>query len=489
MLEGETASDLFKFAGGVNPEANTRFGTVDRVLPPNERRVGFDRVVLDLPIDNGVEGGGASSFEMFPGDSVTVRRVGVRACNEDAPSLEICDSYDLPTDFQRNWAAVEGAVWSPGIYQVTPGQTLSDLLETAGGVRPDGFQSVIHISRMDQETGQRSLIRTGLSSAGGVTLAEFDKVTLFGQDSLLVPDSVSVIGLVLTPGRYPFFNQMTAEDLILQAGGFQRGAIPWEVEIVQPIFNQPGVLTTSRTASLSGSLPYPDSSVTWPDASDLPPTAASDIPLGPDFEIYVRRLPSYQDLRHVNIIGEVFNPGTYVLQSPNERLTSIIARAGGVTEAAYPEGGRLTRQGIPVGTDFVSALAGNIEDDLVLSDEDEITIPVYDPTILVEGAVAFESRVRFRLGMDLNEVIANAGGYIYDADKGRVSVEYLNGQRSTVRRILWLFKNTPEIQPGSRIIVPVKSAAPGSGFDWNTALSATLATLSAFATVYIALVR
>ena len=490
MLAGETASDLLKFAGGVSPEANTRFGTVDRVLPPNERTVGFDRIVLDLPIDNGVEGGGASSFKMFPGDSVTVRRVGVPACNEDnedVSSLEICDSYDIPADLQRNWAEVEGAIWSPGIYEVTPGQTLSDLLETAGGLRPDGFQSIIHISRIDQETGRRSLLRTDLSSAGAVSIEEFDQVTLFGQDSLLVPDSVNILGLVLSPGRYPFHNQMTAEDLILQAGGFERGAIPWEVEIVQPIFNQPGVLSGSVTASLSPDLPYPDPSVIWPDASSLPPTAASDIRLGPDFEVYVRRLASYQDVRHVNIDGEVFRPGAYVLQSASERLTSIIARAGGLTDDAYPEGGRLTRLGIPVGTDFVSALAGNLEDDLVLADEDEIVIPIYDPTILVEGAVAFESRIRYRQGMDLNEAIQNAGGYVYDADKGRVSVEYLNGQRATVKKTLWLFKSTPTIQPGSRITVPLKSEAPGSGFDWNTALSGTLATLSAFATVYIAL--
>ena len=125
----------------------------------------------------------------------------------------------------------------------------------------------------------------------------------------------------------------------------------------------------------------------------------------------------------------------------------------------------------------------------MLSDEDEITIPIYDPTILVEGAVAFESRMRYRSGMDLAEAIQNAGGYIYDADEGRVSVEYLNGQRATVKKTLWLFKSSPSIEPGSRITVPLKSEAPGSGFDWNSALSGTLAALSAFATVYIAVAR
>ena len=500
MLKGETAADLLKFAGGLSPDA-TRVGTVDRRLPLEERQTGLERILLDFPTNTNVEAEGAHSFEMFPGDSVTIHRVGApypELCEENdlgPDSLEsdvlVCkeDSY-LPPNFVRNWAEVAGAVWSPGVYQLKPEQTLSDLLETAGGVRPDRFPSIIHISRINQDTGQRSLIRTQLGSASEVTLEEFDRVTLFGQDSLLVPDSVSIFGYILEPGRYPFQSEMTAEDLILQAGGFQRGAIPWEAEVVEPSFNgsSDGFLSYSSTVSLSADLPYPDSSVAWPEASSLPAITAGDTPLGPGYEVYIRKLPNYETVRHVNITGEVMRPGTYVLQRNNERLTSIINRAGGLTEDAYPEGGRVTREGTPVGTDFVSAINGNQEEDLVLADLDEILIPVYDPTILVEGAVAFQSRMRYREGMDLSEVIENAGGYIYDADAGRVSVEYMNGQRSTVKKTLWLFKSSPPIEPGSRISVPLKSQAPGSGFDWNSALSGTLATLSAFATIYVVFV-
>jgi len=500
MLKGETAADLLKFAGGLSPDA-TRIGTVDRRMPPEQRQVGLERVLLDFPTNTNVEAEGAHSFEMFPGDSVRIHRVGTpypKLCDEDelapdvqdelAPDVLVCEEdHYLPPNFVRNWAEVAGAVWSPGIYQLKPEQTLSDLLETAGGVRPDRLPSIIHISRINQDTGQRSLIQTQLGSASEVTLEEFDRVTLFGQDSLLVPDSVSIFGYVLEPGRYPFQNEMTANDLILQAGGFQRGAIPWEAEVVEPSFNQTsdGFLSYSSSVSLSVDLPYPDSSVTWPEASSLPTTTAADTPLGAGYEVYIRKLPNYETVRHVNITGEVLRPGAYVLQRNDERLTSVISRAGGLTEEAYPQGGRVTREGTPVGTNFVSALNGNLEEDLVLANEDVITIPVYDPTILVEGAVAFQSRMRYREGMNLSEVIENAGGYIYDADAGRVSVEYMNGQRSTVKKTLWLFKNSPPIEPGSRITVPLKSEAPGSGFDWNSALSGTLASLSAFATIYV----
>jgi protein involved in polysaccharide export with SLBB domain len=496
MLGGETASDLLKFGGGLDPDA-MQIGTVHRMLPPEARTVGFQHVILDFPTGEEAEQERVNSFEMFPGDSITIRRMGdpyILECEEEeeGPSLEPepleeCTSRQLPPNFARNWAEVVGAVWSPGIYQVTPGQTLSDLLESAGGIRPDGLQSIIHVSRMDQETGRRSLIRTEMGSADLVTIAEFDQVTLFGQDSLLIADSVSIFGPVLKPGRYPYHHEMTAEDLILQAGGFQNGAIPWQVEVVRPTLGNPNSLSESTVLSLSSELPYPNLSVAWPEESDLPSITAEDFPLQAQTEVYIRWLPNYQDVRHVNITGEVSRPGEYVLQSPEEKLTSIIERAGGITENAYPEGGRVTRLGVPVGTDFVRALAGNTEEDLVLADEDLINIPVYDATILIEGAVAFESRMRYREGMDLSEVVENAGGYIYDADAGRVSVEYMNGQRETVKKILWVFKNSPTIRPGSRVTVPLKSQAPGSGFDWNQALSATLATISAFSTIYIAL--
>jgi len=467
LLPGETSSDLLHFGGGLNPRANSRFGTVDRFVPASERELGFERIMLDLPMNGEVEDNG-DAFRMFPGDSVTIHPV---------------------IDFTRNWAEVEGAVWAPGIYQIKSGQTLSDLLETAGGVRPDGFESIIHVSRMNQQTGQRSLIRTPLSDASQLSIREFDRVTLFGQDSLLVPDSVSIFGNVLEPGRYEFYHQMNAEDLILQAGGFRRGAIPWEAEVVAPVFDIPGVLSQSTSVSLTNTLPYPDSSVIWPEGSALPEVDAVDFPLGPDYEVYVRRLTTFQDVSHVTINGEVRRPGTYVLQSVDEKLSSVINRAGGLTESAYPEGGRVTRLGTPVSANFVGALNGDLQEDIVLADDDLIVIPVYDPTILVQGAVAFESRMRYRNGMDLDEVIANAGGYIYDADRGRISVEYLNGERSTVKSTLWIFKSVPDIQPGSRITVPLKSESPRQGFDWNNALSATLATLSAFATVYLVVMR
>ena len=46
----------------------------------------------------------------------------------------------------------------------------------------------------------------------------------------------------------------------------------------------------------------------------------------------------------VRIEGEVLFPGLYVLSSPNERLSDLIKRAGGVSPQAYIQGATLKRK-------------------------------------------------------------------------------------------------------------------------------------------------
>ncbi len=464
MLDGEGVSDLVRFAGGLHPYADTRRAEVKRILPPAERSAGRDRVVLDLPISSALTG--MTSFDLAAGDHVQV--------------FETLETI-------RNSVTIRGAVWSPGTYQLAEGMTLEDLIERAGGTPPDVVDGVVHVARLDQQSGRRALIRSSIGGGSDVSLAEFDEVTLFGRDSLLLPDSVAAFGFVQKPGWYSLSEGMTAEDLVLLAGGFRRGAIPWQVEIVAPVRSSSaqGILNRSIDVSLSPLIPYPDSSMVWPEVGDAGLDPASSVALGADYEVYVRSLPQYDEPRRVDVQGEVQRPGTYVLRTPDETLSSLVARAGGLSDEGYVRGARLERDGLPVGVDFETALAqpGGDEDPTVF-DGDRIVVPVYDPTVLVRGAVPFETRIQYRPGMSLDDVVAQAGGYASDADKGRVSVTYPNGRRAVVRKRLLFFSSKPEVRPGSTIVVPVELERQGT--DWGQALNQTLAVISAFATVYLA---
>jgi protein involved in polysaccharide export with SLBB domain len=200
-------------------------------------------------------------------------------------------------------------------------------------------------------------------------------------------------------------------------------------------------------------------------------------------QVFIRRLPGYSPLSTVEITGEVLYPGPYTLEARTERVTDIIKRAGGLTREAYARGFRLFRDGSPVGINFVKALARpNSSDDIVLEPGDRIEVPRLDPTVLVNGAVAFQTRVRYEPGLSMRDYIARAGGVSPEGHESRASVRYPNGELRTPRRLLG---NTtyPRIEPGSTITVPLRPE--DSGFDLDTFLTRGLTVLSTLATIIL----
>lgn len=468
LRPGEGLPAVVRYAGGLLPDARTDRVQVDRILPPADRTEGRDRVLLDAPLGEVLAGSGA--FDLRDGDAVEVFAVLSRV---------------------RQRVSVDGAVWRPGAYELRPGTTVASLVQRAGGLVDDALAGYVQLSRLDPADGSRTLERLDLSTGGGTLLQEFDELTIFGRDSLTVTDSVAVYGFVRTPGRYPLEAGMTPTDLILRAGGFARGARPWAAEVVR--LDRSGapdaVLSTSVEVALPADLPYPDPTLlAAADGERGGLTPAADVPLLAGDEVFVRRLAQYEQLQRVAVEGAVVSPGPYGLTRRDERLSSVLERAGGFTDEAYPRGLRLLRDGIPVGVDALASLeAPGTEADPVLRGGDRIVVPVEDNTVAIRGAVLFEARTVYRRGMSLEDAIAAAGGYTRDADRGRVSVEYANGTRDAVRKTLWIFNDDPDIEPGATVFVPTRER--GEGFDWDSALSRTLAVLSTFATVYLAVGR
>jgi protein involved in polysaccharide export with SLBB domain len=199
--------------------------------------------------------------------------------------------------------------------------------------------------------------------------------------------------------------------------------------------------------------------------------------------VFVRRMPGYVVPQTVVVEGEVLNAGPYAVQFRDERLSNVIARAGGVTSDAYVRGARLTRDSVLVGIDLERALRqpGGRED-MIMQHGDVLTVPRFDPTVLVHGAVTFETRVLYREGQSLMDYVRQAGGTLEDAMEGRISIEYPNGQRATVGKTLF-FKTYPPVQPGSVIFVPRRASPPS---DWSRIVSTSVSIVSAAATLIIA---
>ena len=123
---------------------------------------------------------------------------------------------------------------------------------------------------------------------------------------------------------------------------------------------------------------------------------------------------------------------------------------------------------------------------MILEDGDVLIPPPLDPTVLVEGAVAFVSRVVYRDGEGLEDYLERSGGTLADADLDRVSITYPSGERATVRKTLG-FRRYPSVEPGSTIFVPRE--AEDEGIDWGQVLNQTLTATTTIITLLLAFER
>ena len=475
LKPGEQLRDLLEFAGGPRPEAYLRRIQIDRILPSEDRTPERERVLLDVDLE---VMSNDEDFELLDGDHVSILSVG---------------------ETVSNLVVVEGHVEKPGILELAPNMTLGDAITRAGGLLPDAFDVVAHVIRLEESDSTYVLERVSLDADGqpvpDVTLRELDRVIIYGRSELRTEAFVSVGGEVKDPGVFPFNPGMTAEDLILTAGGFTARADPLTAQLVR---RTPG-LVLGDTVAVSRDIVF-DSSI--PSALDLlfddgvpengseGVTQAREIELRDGDRVFVRRLQGLRDEGDVIVSGEVMYPGPYALERRGESVSSLIKRAGGLTADAYIPGARLVREEIPLGLNLEEALVGvpgtgQETADLLMLPGDSLNVPQYDGTVGILGAVQFQSRARWQEGMSLGDYLDQAGGLVENGDRNRVAVTYANQERQRTRKLFLIFRSDPTIEPGSTISVPFKPEGEGGGINADQMLTRLLSV----ATILVAIMQ
>jgi protein involved in polysaccharide export with SLBB domain len=280
---------------------------------------------------------------------------------------------------------------------------------------------------------------------------------------------------------------MTVADLIQMAGGFKEGATPQHIEISRRVYNSNVFSTSATMAQIFDVNVNADLSLENP-----------HFMLRPFDVVEVRPAPGYAEQKQVTIKGEVLYPGIYTLSKKNERVSDLVARAGGLTAFAYADGTSLRRENRDENKDLenqktqsflrLQALAEKGVDttrasqevlaqvrrnnfvgirldkilaaphskyDLILKEGDVLTVPVRLQTVKVNGEVLYPVTAVFRKRKPLRYYISQAGGFSNSAKKGRVYVVYANGFVKSTNHILF-FKNYPHLEPGAEIFVPAK---------------------------------
>lgn len=454
MKSDESMETLLKYAGNFSADAYRNHVSVIR-------RSGKEYSVATVDRND------FTRFRVQDGDVVTVDSI----LNRYANRLEI-----------------KGAVYHPGVYEFSGKlNTVRQLVEKAEGIMADAFTARAVLYRQ-RENLTSEVLPVNIE---GILAGTSPDIPLRKNDVLYIPSihdlkdrgNIHIFGEVGNPGEYPYADNMTLEDLIITAGGLKEAASIVRVDVARRVKDTQSLQTTD-TIGQNFSFGLKDGFVI---------DGKPGFVLQPYDQVFVRRSPNYHEQQHVTVNGEVLYHGIYTLTDKNERISKLVAKAGGVTNYAYVRGAKLTRianeeerkrmqdvikmmrkelgagaidslglkvdSTFTVGIDLEAALENPGSDaDIVLREGDVIFIPEYVNTVKISGAVMMENTVSFKEGEDIRYYLSQAGGYGQNAKKSKKFIIYMNGQIAKVKR-----NGKAQIEPGCEIVVPNKRRRVGRG--------------------------
>ena len=242
---------------------------------------------------------------------------------------DVVISQILP--YNQSAVYLEGHVYRPGVYPYKDGMTINDLLHSYQDVLPEPSDHAELVRLLPPDFRPETItfnLHDALIGNDSFLLQPFDLIRIYGRYEI-DPPRVSIEGEVLRPGTYPMSQGMTVAGLVRMAGGFTRSAYRDEAGLSSYVVqNGQKVLVKHSTVALEKALDGDKS---------------ADVALQPGDVVSIRQLAGWQDIgSSVTIDGEVEHSGSYAIE-PGERLSSVLKRAGGFREDAYPPAAVLER--------------------------------------------------------------------------------------------------------------------------------------------------
>ena len=429
---------------------------------------------------------------------------------------------------------VTGEVRDPGDHLTNGAAHFRDAVYMAGGATGDALLADAQVFRKTND-GKLEVINVNLAKAlegdakDNIALEPKDRIFIQRDLNKLDPPTVTIEGEVGKPGQYPLGDNMTAATLVRLAGGFTRGAYTDEADLTRY-----EVAQGTKVVSDHVSVPIAKALASEPDA---------DVRLRDGDVLAIRQLTGWKDVgAKITVTGEVVHPGTYGIQE-GERLSSIIQRAGGFRNDAYPYGAVFERQqireleeknradlldrvqseaadikGIPEQNQqdtlakqaaveqyqstiqklqnappqgrMVIHISSNLKrwmdtsSDVQVRAGDTIYVPKRPSVVLVDGSVYNPTGVTFKPGKSAGWYLSQAGGPTGTANKKGVFVIRADG--SVAGGAGGLFSGGAEsaaMQPGDMVVVPEKIFTVSRAWQ-NTATAAQIVSAIAISAAY-----
>ena len=450
MKTGETFEDLLSFASGFNEFAYT--ASVN-VLQKTDREF----KVRDIK---------ASEYGTYKPLSGDVFRV-----------TKILNRFE-------NRIKIDGAVFRPDTYSFYEGMRISDLVLKADGLKEDAYTNRARIIRLQSDL-TTEIVNVNLAKAlsgdleADVALKKEDVVTVYSILDFVDEFKITIDGEIKKPGIYDYYENLTLNDLLVEAGGLT-GSASKRVEIARMIQSEE----------------IDDSNPNKAELFNIEITAtnneqAKNFALRPFDVVNIRKMAVYEKPEMVTVSGAVHYAGKYVLAGKKDRVYDVIQRAGGLTSVANVEGVRIKRPiqakqiedlenvNLNLGKkdSIQNKLEKKLKEDLkyatipvdwksivknpksntnvTLFPGDEIEVIPFNEGVKVTGNVLLTSEIPYDRSKGFRYYLNAAGGIDAKGWKKKAYIIYPNGKADVASSFLFI-RSYPRVVPGSQIIVPEK---------------------------------
>jgi len=489
-----SVADVVRLAGGLTPDAFPDGAVIERI------ESGQRRTVVSVDADSA----DAATMSVRSGDVLTIPDV--------LPDLE--DTVSL-----------QGHVHRPGPYQWRTGMRLTDLIRNMSALQPGADSDYVLVRRENAVDRRVQVISANLTTAlagpgstQDIVLRPRDAVHVFsiafGRQRIVQPileelklqarfgepyHEVSVSGQVQAPGAYPLEPGMRVSDLIRAGGNLSEDAYSVKAElaryeVVGSDYRRIEIIDVDLDSILRG-------------------VASADTVLQEHDNLRISRLPEWNTPWTVTLAGEVTFPGSYRIRR-GEKLSDILERAGGLTDAAFPEGAIFLRDSLRQREqEQIEVLARRLESDLMsmslsggdsssvdtqtagqslltqlrateavgrlvieldrlaasmgresrmgdleLRNGDRLLVPKLAQEVTVIGETQQNTSHLFRAGLLRDDYIEMSGGLTRRADKKLIYVVRANGAVVAGGQSKWFARrNSADIRPGDTIVVPLET--------------------------------
>jgi polysaccharide biosynthesis/export protein len=497
LKKEKTAEQIVELADGLAPDADAGLAQLERIEASRLREM------RNVNLNSSA----GRNTEILDGDKLRVPAI--------RPTLE-------------NSVELSGFVFRPGAFQYRAGLRLSDVLTSFDELRPNADRHYVAIRRVIPPEEKIEVISADLEralsargSAADPELHPRDRIIVFDltanrsrtvapiiddlrlQSSATSPAHVVIVaGEVRAPGAYPLEPSMHVSDLIRAGGSLEDSAYTAEAELdryeVVDGQERQTALVDVNLAAIRHNEP------------------GADLELKPYDVLVIKKTPQWELPGSIVLNGEFRHPGRYPIHH-GETLSSVLQRAGGLTDIAFAEGAVFIReelkqrekeqletlsnrlqsdlaalsleavstsaatngsggagagQALAIGQQLIQQLRNTkpvgrlVVDvhnrgpggvgDLLLRNGDVLLVPKKSQEITILGEVQSPTSHIYRAGLSRDDYIAKSGGATQRADRKRIYVVRANGDVVAGGRSGWFRRSQPvEIRPGDTIVVPL----------------------------------